>query len=133
MPDLSTQSRKPALLTGRRILVVEDEYFLGDDIRRALRSLGAEVIGPVGNVDEARHILDDGNVLHGAVLDVNVRDQMIFPIARGLTSRHVPFVFTTGYDETTIGPEFAHIPVWEKPIDVAAMVRGLGELIRTQA
>jgi|tagenome__1003787_1003787.scaffolds.fasta_scaffold20965500_4 CheY-like chemotaxis protein len=133
MPEISTHSRNPALLTGRRILVVEDEYFLGDDIRRALRSLGAEVIGPVANIDEALQILDGGYPLDGAVLDVNVRDQMIFPIARGLTSRQIPFVFTTGYDETTIGPEFAHIPVWEKPIDVAAMVRGLGELIRTQA
>jgi CheY-like chemotaxis protein len=119
-------------LTGRRILVVEDEYFLADDIERALRALGAEVIGPVGNVGDALSILERGGVLHGAVLDVNVRDQRIFPIARGLTSRHVPFVFTTGYDKGTIGAEFEHVPLWEKPIDIAAMLRGLGGLIQTK-
>jgi CheY-like chemotaxis protein len=128
----SIRSGASAPLAGRRILVVEDEYFLGDDIGRALLALGAEVIGPVGNVAEALHVLERGDVLHGAVLDVNVRDQRIFPIARGLTSRHVPFVFTTGYDKGIIDPEFKHVPLWEKPIDIAAMLRGLGGLIQNQ-
>lgn len=125
-------SRAPASLTGRRILVVEDEYFLADDLERALRGLGAEVIGPVGNVGDALNILERGGILHGAVLDVNIRDQIIFPIARGLAARHVPFVFTTGYDKGTIGPEFEHVPLWEKPIDIAAMLHGLGGLIQDQ-
>ncbi len=30
-----------------RVLVVEDEYFLADDIARALVRLGAEAVGPV--------------------------------------------------------------------------------------
>ncbi|MET4801074.1 response regulator [Bradyrhizobium sp. LB11.1] len=132
MLETPIPSCAPAPLTGRRILVVEDEYFLADDIGRALRALGAEVIGPVGNVGDALHILERGGVLHGAVLDVNVRDQRIFPIARGLTSRRVPFVFTTGYDKGTIGPEFEHISLWEKPIDIAAMLRGLSGLIQNQ-
>ena len=34
-------------LTGRRVLVVEDEYFLADDLSRALAQLGADVLGPV--------------------------------------------------------------------------------------
>ncbi|MBV9461770.1 MAG: response regulator, partial [Bradyrhizobium sp.] len=40
------QPESPGPLSGRRVLVIEDEYFLADDIMRALTALGARVIGP---------------------------------------------------------------------------------------
>jgi CheY-like chemotaxis protein len=132
MPVSPKLTRERAAMKGRRILVVEDEYFLADDIGRALRSLGAEIAGPVGDLEGAARILDDGGILDGAVLDVNIRSEMIFPIARELRERQVPFVFTTGYDKATLGPEFQDVALWEKPIDVAAMARGLARLIRDQ-
>ena len=124
-----TLSRERAPLSGRRVLVVEDEYFLADDISRALRSVGADVLGPVGEIEDALRILHDGSVIDGAVLDVNLRSEMVFPIAQELKSRHVPFVFTTGYDPVSMAPEFQDVLLWEKPIDVPAMIRGLGGLI----
>ncbi len=129
MAALPMQSRERALLGGRRILVVEDEYFLADDMGRALRAFGAEIAGPVGELDDALRILDDGRALDGAVLDVNVRKEMVFPLARELRARHVPFVFATGYDRVTVGPEFEDVRMWEKPIDLLALARGLAELI----
>ncbi|WP_228747540.1 response regulator [Bradyrhizobium sp. BR 10289] len=122
-------SRDRALLSGRRVLVVEDEYFLADDISRALRSRGADVAGPVGELEDALRILDDGLIVDGAVLDVNIRSEMVFPIARELRARRVPFVFTTGYEKVSIAPEFHDVPFWEKPIEIAAMIRGLAGLI----
>ncbi|WP_128933262.1 response regulator [Bradyrhizobium zhanjiangense] len=116
-------------LTGRRILVVEDEYFLADDIGNALRKLGAEIAGPVGHIEDAVAMLHNGGVLDAAVLDVNIRTQMIFPIARELRARDVPFVFTTGYEKISIEPEFQDVPLWEKPIDIVAMARNLARLI----
>ena len=124
-----TLTRRRASLSGRRVLVVEDEYFLADDISRALRSVGADVAGPVGEVEDALRILHDGSVIDGAVLDVNLRSEMVFPIAQELRARHVPFVFTTGYDPVSIAPQFQDVLLWEKPIDIAAMIRGLGGLI----
>ncbi len=118
-----------ALLSGRRILVVEDEYFLADDISSMLRSLGADVAGPTGDINDALRILGDGSVIDGAVLDVNVHNDMVFPVAHELKARHVPFVFTTGYDKVTLGPEFEGVMHWEKPIDIAAMLRGLAGLM----
>ncbi|UWU80866.1 response regulator [Bradyrhizobium huanghuaihaiense] len=124
-----TLSRRPAPLSGRRILVVEDEYFLADDISRALRSAGAEIAGPVSELDEAIPIINDGGILDGAVLDVNIHSEMVFPVAQELKARQVPFVFTTGYDKVSIAPQFHDVMLWEKPIDIAAMVRGLAGLI----
>lgn len=63
------------------------------------------------------------------MLDVNIRSDMIFPVARELRARHVPFVFTTGYDKITIIPEFQDIVLLEKPLDLAAMARKLTRLI----
>ena len=132
MPVSPKLTRERTSMLGRRILVVEDEYFLADDISRALQSLGADIAGPVGDLEDAIRILEDGGVLDGAVLDVNIRSDMIYPIARALRERQVPFVFTTGYDKATVGPEFQDVALWEKPIDVAAMARGLARLIGDQ-
>lgn len=129
MSAASTASHQRAPLTDRRILVIEDEYFLSDDIGSALRALGAEIAGPVGEIEDAAKILQNGGVLDAAVLDVNIRNEMIFPIARELRALQVPFVFTTGYDEVSIEPEFHDVPLWEKPIDIGAMAQSLAKLV----
>ena len=127
-----TSSRLRMPLSGRRILVLEDEYFLADDISRALRSAGADVAGPVGDIDDALPILNGGGMLDGAVLDVNIRSDMVFPVAQELRARRVPFVFTTGYDKVGIAPQFQDVMLWEKPVDVASMIRGLTGLIENR-
>ncbi|MFK4382340.1 MULTISPECIES: response regulator [unclassified Bradyrhizobium] len=126
---LRTTSGQPAPFTGRRVFVVEDEYFLADDISEAFRALGAEVAGPAGHIEDAFKILRDGSTLDAAVLDVNIHSERIFPVARELRARNVPFVFTTGYDRVTVGPEFQDVPLFEKPIDLAKMARQLAALL----
>ncbi|MFB6450366.1 response regulator [Bradyrhizobium tunisiense] len=133
MPVSPKSLRQRVPLQGRRILVVEDEYFLADDIGNALRTLGAEIAGPVGHIEDAVEMLHDGGALDAAVLDVNIRSEPIFPIARELRARRVPFVFTTGYDRISIEPEFQDVPLWEKPIDIVAMVQNLASLVRSQS
>jgi len=124
-----TESDPSGPLTGRRILVVEDEYFLADDLQLHLTSLGAEIIGPIGHLDEAAEVLKASGTIDGALLDINVRSGMIFPLARLLQSRNVPFVFTTGYDRKSLGPEFGDVQVWEKPLDIPRLARSLTELM----
>ncbi|MDF0521217.1 response regulator [Bradyrhizobium yuanmingense] len=126
---LRTTSGQPAPFTGRRVFVVEDEYFLADDISEAFRALGAEVAGPAGHIEDAFKILRDGSTLDAAVLDVNIHSERIFPVARELRARNVPFVFTTGYERVTVGPEFQDVPLFEKPIDLAKLARQLAALI----
>jgi DNA-binding response OmpR family regulator len=118
-------------LTGCRILVVEDEYFLADDLKRELTTLGAEVVGPVGDLEEAAKILGQDGSIDAAILDVNLRNELIFPLARTLRTRNVPFIFTTGYDRSSIEAEFEDINLCEKPLDIAALARELVELIKT--
>jgi CheY-like chemotaxis protein len=116
-------------LSGRRVLVIEDEYFLADDIARALRELGARVVGPVGELEQAASLVDADNAIDAAVVDINLRSDMVFPLARTLRARNVPFVFTTGYDRKSIEPEFQDVRLWEKPLDIPAMARELAGMI----
>lgn len=119
-----------APLRGRRLLVIEDEYFIADDIARALANLGAEIIGPLPDLADAEGILKHGEAIDAALLDINIRNEMVFPLARLLRSHNVPFVFTTGYDTTSVVAEFHDVQLWEKPLDIPRLARSLAEMLR---
>ena len=53
---------------------------------------------------------------------------MAFPVADLLIQRGVPFIFTTGYDESVIPDRFANILRCEKPIAVDGIIRALGRM-----
>src|SRR5258708_7516505 len=103
---LQRATARTGSLSGRRILVIEDEYFLAEDIALALKALGANVMGPVGELDEAAQIVEGNVAIDAAVVDINLRDEMVFSLARVLRARMVPFIFTSGYDKTSIEAEF---------------------------
>lgn len=129
---MSLQPVSSSPLAGHRVLVVEDEYFLADDIVRALQALGARVIGPFGELEDATQVIDDDAAIDAAIIDINLRSEMVFPLARILKARNIPFVFATGYDRGSIDAEFRDVRVWEKPVDLAAMARDLGNMIRNR-
>lgn len=110
-------------LTGRRLLLVEDEYFLAADLAQALRAEGAEIIGPAASVDAALDLLDDIDKLDGAVLDLNLQGEMAFPVADELMKREIPFVFSTGYDQSVIPSRFGNTPRCEKPVKASEITR----------
>lgn len=120
-----TQERS-GKLAGRRILVVEDEFFLADDLRRALTEHGAEVAGPANTLDRARALASESVDL--AVLDVNLRGETVFPLADELRARGVPFVFTTGYDEEMMPDAYRDVERWEKPYVARQLIRALAAL-----
>lgn len=58
--------------SGRRILAVEDEYFLADELDRELKAAGAAVLGPVSSVAAALEALASDRTPDAAVLGVNL-------------------------------------------------------------
>lgn len=124
------QPESPGPLSGRRVLVIEDEYFLADDIVQALAALGARVVGPYGDLGEATDVVNRDIAIDAAIMDINLRSEMVFPLARLLRSRKVPLIFTTGYDRSSIAPEFHDVQLWGKPLDLKAMTRELTSMIR---
>jgi len=116
-------------LEGSRILVVEDEYFLADDLCQTLAASGAEVVGPAASVEEATALLAGDAAIDAAVLDVNLRGDMVFPVADALRERGVPFAFATGYDQWTLPERFTDSPRVEKPFKGPKVAAVLGPLL----
>jgi len=120
-------------LHGMRILVVEDEYLLADDLRDTLVEAGAEVLGPVPSVNDAQALIAAEAKIDAAVLDINLRGEMVFPVADALRARGVPFAFATGYDEWALPERFAGSPRVEKPLKGAKVMSLLGPLLEPSA
>jgi len=117
-------------MTGFRLLVVEDEYFLATEVADELSAAGAVVVGPVGSVDDTLGLIGEFDTLDGAVLDVNLRGKMIFPVADELIKRNVQCIFVTGYDQSVIPERFATVKRCQKPFDAQVIVQTLLEATR---
>lgn len=117
-------------LKGRRILVVEDESLVAMLLETILDDMGCETVGPISNVAEAVRLIEGGEPLHGALLDVNVAGFEVFPAAMALEARGVPFVFSTGYGEGGLPEEWKGRITLQKPFTEvaveAALKRALG-------
>ncbi|MBB4191879.1 CheY-like chemotaxis protein [Rhizobium aethiopicum] len=105
------------LFAGKRILVVEDEYFLADETRRKLENLGAIVVGPTANIRRALDLIA-GEDVDAAILDVHLRDELVFAVADELEARQINFVFATGYDPSFIPARYNGFALCEKPTEL---------------
>lgn len=114
-------------LRGLRLLIVEDEFIIAFDLAQTLEDLGMAIVGPAGTVSQALALVEaEGAHLDGAVLDVNLRDEQVFPVADALAARGIPFVFTTGYDAAILPARYADVPRCEKPVDKTVVADLLG-------
>ncbi|AGS25755.1 response regulator CheY-like domain-containing protein (plasmid) [Rhizobium etli] len=113
------------LLRGRRVLVVEDEFMLAEDMSQQLAEAGALVLGPAQSLERAFELLAAADALDAAVLDVNLHGKQVYPIADTLLERHVPFVFTTGYDASALPARFKSMSCYAKPVDMSRLIETL--------
>ncbi|PDS80440.1 response regulator [Rhizobium sp. BC49] len=109
---------------GKRILIVEDEYFLADEARRMLEKAGATVIGPAAGVTAALDLVDNEEI-DAAILDVHLDGEFVFPVAEELERRDIPFVFATAFDRSVIPAKFAGFILCEKPTELEKIAEAL--------
>ena len=98
-----------------RILIVEDEFIIADEIALVVEGLGHSIVGPAGTVEEAASIIA-GEPLDFAIIDANLRGHSSSELARSLVERQVPFCVCTGYRVDDIRSAFGDIPVIQKPV-----------------
>ncbi len=121
-----------SFLAGLRVLVVEDEFMIAMLIEETLVDRDCVVVGPFTNVPDALQAAEH-TTLDGAVLDVNLRGEKVYPVAEMLASRGIPFLLLSGYGNDAIP---ANRPTWRacsKPFSPADLIGMLAEQIRSEA
>lgn len=121
---MTAQTDEP--LTGARVLVLEDETLVSMMVEDMLLDLGCEVVGPFAKLEQALAFIDGGDgKLDAALLDVNLGGERSFPMAEALAGKGVPFVFTTGYDESGLPEIWRGRPTLRKPFMMGEMADAL--------
>jgi DNA-binding response OmpR family regulator len=102
-------------LCGLRILLVEDDVLLAMEMEDVLRDLGCEIVGPYGRLDDAM-MAAFSQALDGAIVDLNLRGEMSFPLIATLRSKSVPCVLCSGYaDLPEMRSQIGDLPALAKP------------------
>ena len=123
-------NRAAHVLNGARLLIVEDEYLLAREMADYFENLGVEIVGPVGTVAHALALIASSHI-QIAVLDVNLRDERVYPVADLLTLKQIPFVFASGYGSELEPDAYAGAPRCIKPIEFAVLADTLGERLKS--
>jgi DNA-binding response OmpR family regulator len=126
-------SRTTACLSGHRILVVEDDFFIRTDLESILRDAGADIAGPCSGIADAIAVLAEGNVA-AAILDVRLGSESVTPVARELAKKGTPFVFYSG--QLDADPRLAEWPnsrILTKPALPKTIVAIVADLVRPKS
>ena len=123
--DLLQADTAPSL-TGYRLLVVEDDYFVAQDLCATLRDYGATVLGPAPSISSARSL---ANALRPdcVLLDINLDGELAFELAQELQAHGVRTVFTTGYDTSFVPQHLRQTVCLQKPVDATALLCSIRE------
>ncbi len=109
------------LLSGRRILVVEDETLILMMIEVMLTDMGCESVTAAATVDKALALID-AQVFDAAMLDMNMNGRTSELVADALVARGVPFVYCTGNNSHKLMDVSHNQPVLRKPFNDEQLV-----------
>ena len=129
----SRREPSPPSLHARRILVVEDQFLIANELQDCLEKAGAEVVGPLGHMERAL-LTAEREALDAALLDIDLHGERCWPIADVLSRRAIPFIFATGYATDIVVPDrFAACEVLSKPFRERDMLAALAKLLAHRA
>lgn len=109
-----------------RVLIVEDEAIIALDLSDMITDLGHIVVMVANRIDIGMDFARSGR-LDLAILDMNVRGALSFPIADVLRDQSIPFIFASGYGERGLIDGFRDAHVITKPYNIDI----LGKMVTT--
>ncbi|GGA60328.1 response regulator [Pelagibacterium lentulum] len=104
-----------ATVSGKCILVVEDDYLLAREVCNDLQEHGATVLGPAPTVHYAQLMLGKRRI-DGAVLDIRLFGEDVYRLVDQLIDDRIPVVFATAFDKAQIAEKYRFIEALHKPI-----------------
>lgn len=116
------------MLSGKRILIAEDNDWIAAELVQTITDYRGIVLGPAQTNTSALALIDGH--LDGAILDGNLLDGPITPVARALCDRSVPLVVFTGLGlPSDLQRSHPDIPVILKPSPYETVIRAIAERI----
>jgi DNA-binding NtrC family response regulator len=114
----------------KSVLIVEDEFLIGMDLKLLLEDGGWLVLGPATTVQGALRLLEQ-ELPCVALLDVNLRDELVTLVAETLKARHVPFALASAHarPEQFAGEVLAGAPNVGKPANEKRLFAVLAQLV----
>jgi CheY-like chemotaxis protein len=119
------------MLSGRRLLVVEDEMLVLLNVEDILADLGCTSVSAAATVNQALGLIATQS-FDAAMVDVNLDGRTSYPVADALAARGVPFVFSTGYSGQSLNDGYRDRPVLGKPYREADLVEVLARLLHPE-
>jgi two-component SAPR family response regulator len=115
-------------LSGRRVLIVEDEMIVSWALADMLGRIGCVVVGRAARVSQALAMIEASDI-DVALLDVNLNGVESFPVAAALAARRVPFVFSTGYRNESLPDDYKNLPMLQKPFSDSMLTKMLAKVL----
>lgn len=112
-------------LAGGKLLIVEDEYLIAQDLAYGPQREGIDVLGPYYSIDSAIDVLHTTNDIGAAILDLNIHGRIAFDLAEKLAERNIPFIFYTGYESVIVPEKFRKVGRVRKPAEWSEIKRAL--------
>ena len=97
-----------------RVLIIEDEPLLAENLRAELIDAGFEVVGVAGRIEKALRLIAEV-VCDIAIVDANLAGRTAAPAAAALVARKLPFVALSGFARSQLPDEFASAVFVQKP------------------
>ena len=116
------------LLSGRRVLVVEDEMMVLMMIEDMLADLGCESVTGAATVDQAVARIE-AQTFDAAMLDMNLNGNKSHAVADALAARGVPFIFSSGYSGHDMRDGYRDRPMLKKPFRFEELAEILTRLL----
>lgn len=117
-------------LNGCRVLIVEDEYFIGVLLERSLQDQGAKLVASLGRLSDALEFArSDGFAADVALVDINLDGEMSFSLIDLLISRSVPVILLSGYDKHLLPVRFSGLPQLQKPASMPQVIAAVRDAV----
>lgn len=112
---------------GARVFLVEDNEMLGHMVEELLESEGYRVdrFTNLAGASKALRL----ETFDLAVLDIQIQDELVFPLADELERQQTPFVFVSGAHADLVPARHAARPLLSKPYRLAALTACLTTLL----
>ena len=116
---------------GLSIFLVEDEAMIRIMVVDMIEELGHVLAAEAGQIDQALELAQSAE-FDLAILDVNVRDKLITPVAELIKAREIPIIFATGYGSGGLPEGFREFPALPNPFQLETLAAAIDGVIRSR-